>query len=250
MAMASGENPVRLIVFDFDQTISHFHVYKVLAGWQRMPAPFDMKMPPPYSTTEKGQLARVDELSQLPQFKDRGGFGLVALGGTERLEMLRHFFSDMETAGVKVVLCTRGFVGPARKVLHDAGLLAYFSHVYGSVGGRAEDAYDLSIAKKAMAEDLSQFLGNSTNEWGTSKGLTVTLIMRDHGLVMDETIFVDDDEREIATARGVCRTMWVQSGQGITRDNLQDLRRLTGDVGAIQDMNTSARSGVCSCNIQ
>ncbi|CAK0871134.1 unnamed protein product, partial [Prorocentrum cordatum] len=59
---AGASGAVRLIVFDFDQTLSVVHVFKSLAGWGDKQAEKTMQVPRPFASTERGQVRRIREI--------------------------------------------------------------------------------------------------------------------------------------------------------------------------------------------
>jgi hypothetical protein len=68
-SMAQAPKPTRVIVFDFDQTISTHHVFKCLAGYLR---PQDNFIKPPYACSEAGQLRKILELEKAAKNKGKG----------------------------------------------------------------------------------------------------------------------------------------------------------------------------------
>ncbi|CAE8706199.1 unnamed protein product, partial [Polarella glacialis] len=114
--------PVRLAIFDFDCTLSAFHIYNALAGgtegWQ---------LPPPHARTEAGQLALISELDQKPELQQHGGFATAAFGGSARVAQIASLLDQLARAGVECIICSRGLVGPVRKCLDQLRLLHYFS---------------------------------------------------------------------------------------------------------------------------
>ena len=49
----------KVVVFDFDQTISQLHVFKCLAGWEARAL-----FPAPYAASEVGQIRRLLDLGE------------------------------------------------------------------------------------------------------------------------------------------------------------------------------------------
>ncbi|CAJ1423691.1 unnamed protein product [Effrenium voratum] len=120
--------PLRLVVFDFDQTLSAVHVYNSLAGGT------EAGLPGPAACSELGQLSRVLELSHHPQLQQQGGFAAACFGGLARvgrlaamLESLSGAAEQLRDAGVECMICSRGLVGPLQKLLDQLGLLQFFS---------------------------------------------------------------------------------------------------------------------------
>merc|ERR1719491_2703332 len=139
----------KYVFFDFDQTISRCHVFKQLAGWEGQ----RQCVPPPFATTERGQITRIAELNQSVSAsvgwrydeqthlvtKSAGAAGVeswsqAALGGSARVEQLRKLFSNLREKGATLIIITKGFIGAVRKILSDEQLLECFEAVYGNIG--------------------------------------------------------------------------------------------------------------------
>lgn len=86
---------VRLVVFDFDQTLSVVHVFKSLAGWgDKEKGEKILPVPRPYASTERGQVRRIHELDVAAS--RLGNFASAAFGGPVRVEQLRQFLQRLK----------------------------------------------------------------------------------------------------------------------------------------------------------
>lgn len=207
---------VRLIVFDFDQTLSCIHVFKTLAGWSKEGGP--CLVPKPHATTERGQVRRIFELSQIEPFRsEHGGFATVAFGGEARVQQLREMLERMQARDVDLVICTKGLVGTVRKCLQDIGLLGFFSEVYGNIGDNyGVTPYDQDVARaKPSSKELAYVSTPDKAAW-KSKDKLILLLANRAGLSRDQAVLVEDDPEEIRRANLVCRTMFVKEAAGMT----------------------------------
>jgi len=225
---AMDRTKLRLIVFDFDQTISVFHVFKTLAGWGG-----GINIEIPAASTELGQLRLVAELDTHPAFEAQGGFALAMLGGQERVDKLQACFEELRSRGVELLVCTKGLVGPCRRCLTNTGLIDYFEMVYGLTG---EDygfgPHDERLRGSGPPDsEESKLLGTSASAgWNTKAELIMRL--RKSGGILDklpkdlqqeEAMLVEDDIREIQSARGISRTLFVTDASGMTEPDLGEL---------------------------
>lgn len=230
--------PLTFAVFDFDQTLSEAHVYYALAGGDSA-----IHIPPPFARSERGQLARIAELDATPEFSTLGGFAEAAFGGHKRVKDLGTLFEEFRAAGVESVICSRGFVGPIRKCLDQAGLLGYFSHIYANAGDTGVDGtdYDLHVNGQAPSAHDSMYLGSSRNTGWGSKGRLVLRCMHERNLGHDEVIFVDDTGSEISSVDGLCLTLHIQPAKGMAPEHFQHLRSLlpTGRAGCSGNIASS-----------
>lgn len=220
MKAVRGQHPltpasdgVRLIVFDFDQTLSVIHVFKTLAGWSK-----DAQVPKPHATTELGQIRRITELSQLEPYKaEKGGFACLAFGGEARVEQIREMLQRLKARDVNLIICTKGLVGTVRKCLSDLDLLDFFSEVYGNVGNNyGETRYDEEVARsKPTSKEVALLATPEKGAWKSKDKLIFQLASR-AGLSRDQAVLVEDDAEEIRRAAPVSRTLWVREAAGMT----------------------------------
>jgi len=96
-----ADEPIKVVVFDFDQTISVIHFYSELAGFTP-----DMK------------LRCLNEWS-----KERV---IQGFGGEERLNLLECLFKDLKTASVELYILSYGYKEVIIKALERVNLLVYF----------------------------------------------------------------------------------------------------------------------------
>lgn len=215
--------PLRLAVFDFDQTLSCAHVYYALAHGQRVGS---IATPQPFALTERGQLVRLAQLDELPEFRRYGGFALTAFGGPERVATLKMLFQDLHANGVDCIVCSRGMVGPIRRCLFQVGLLECFSNVYANVGGSTHvTPFDRSLPQGAEGGD-ARFLGTSTNAGWGSKAQLIRRLMQERRIPGTDAVFIDDDPNEIRGCLGLCQTIQVAPPEGIQESQLAQLRAL------------------------
>lgn len=198
-----------LVFFDFDQTLSVWHIFYVLSGHTSN----GVSIRPPFARTERGQLARLAELDETPEFKP-GGFALSAFGGEKRVQELRAFLIKLCKKRVECFICTRGLVGPVRWCLDQLGLLDYFSKIYGNIGesyGATE--YDIQVTDSHC--DFQDLLGDPGQTGWQSKQNVVARCLHERGLGYKDAVFVDDQEHEISAMAATCTTVLVESQQGI-----------------------------------
>lgn len=220
---------VRLVVFDFDQTLSVFHVFKSLAGWSSDALPGGLRVKP-FATTELGQVARILELNETEEFRAVGGFSQHSFGGANRVDNIRKLLEDVRGSGAVVVVCTKGLVGAVRKILSDLDLMEHFAQVYGNIGaGYGETPYDRLVADGNPAGDQAkQFLGSQeTAGWGQKASL-IAKLQAHWGLTSEQAVLVEDDPEEIRRAKPVCRTLFVPEAAGITEEHYSSLRDMVG----------------------
>eukprot|EP00439_Symbiodinium_sp_Y106_P065632 s1165_g10.t1 len=202
MWKAGATEPVRFFMFDFDQTLTVFHVFKSLSGWKQEGV--CASIPKPHAMSELGQVARIDELSS-GEFATQGGFPCAAFGGNSRVEEVRRMLQSLQKEDAEMVICTKGFVGPVQFCLHVLGLRSYFTQVYGHIGV----TYGTSPFDKQVIADppalAPQFLGEAWQaEWRSKDQLMVKLLQQ-KGLKSSQGILVEDDPEEVRRANRVCR---------------------------------------------
>lgn len=228
---------VRLIIFDFDQTLSCVHVFKSLAGWaerNRKQEQGLLRVPRPFASTERGQLQRIFELNSVEPFRTEGGFARVAFGGENRVAELRRFLCSLSAGGTEMMICTKGLVGAAKKCLSDLRLLEFFSEVYGNIGGDAYGStdYDKAVAGSEPTAEERGFLGTRESAGWRSKADLITRMLSSRRLGREQVVLVEDDAEEIRKAAPVCRTHFVRDGGGLQGEDLLALRRMVGGEGS------------------
>lgn len=219
-AAAPGK-PVRLVVFDFDQTLTVKHMFKVLAGW-------DETSLSPSASSERGQLRLIREMNEKEPYKSRGGFSHAMFGGSSRIEAIKDMLSLFKERDTEVIVCTKGLVGAVKKCLKDVQLLDLFTEVYGNTGdGYGRTPYDNRVlSSKPDAEELELIDDDEGPDWD-AKGTLIQQLMERMELEPSEVVLIEDDKNEIRLASGVCRTLWVKERAGITQDHVEALCRMT-----------------------
>jgi len=223
--------PLRLLVFDFDQTLSVMHVFKALAGFD------GATIPPPYAKTELGQILRIQELDQQEPFSACGGFALTAFGGEERVAELRKMLVDFKERGLELIICTKGLIGTVQKCLEDVDLRSYFSAVYGNIGDLyGETDYDAAAVPTMGA---MQLVGNKESTGWPSKDTLIRKLMAVRGFKdTSEACLIEDDPEEIDRARGVCRTLFVTPPRGMHSTHFAELQCMVcSDNEATSEIN-------------
>eukprot|EP00397_Hematodinium_sp_SG-2012_P056553 GEMP01069901.1.p1 GENE.GEMP01069901.1~~GEMP01069901.1.p1 ORF type:complete len:347 (+),score=70.34 GEMP01069901.1:41-1081(+) len=204
----------QLIMFDFDLTISTLHMFKALAGWEP-------KGPirPPFAISEVGQTVKAFQLDKTC----KGGFASYSLGGPDRIRHLSAFFSDLRKENCELVVCSKGLVGPIRKVLHDANLLQYFTCVYAFTKTDYGTLEFDDVHVNNPPEEVKQFIGGGEySQFGGKEKLMVHLLEK-RGLPKEAGVLVEDDINEIEKASSSCRTLFVDSSQGMMPAHMHKL---------------------------
>jgi len=222
---------LRLVVFDFDLTLSVFHVSKVLAGVT--PPEGEFRVPPPYAVAELGQLRRLRELDTELEIAAAGGFAALAFGGFERVKAIDSMLRELRTAGVKLYVCTKGLVGPVQLILEDLGLRHHFLGIYGNLGeayGRYE--YDEIVTRGPTAPAERRLLGKPAQGGWLSKDLLVMRLRKQHGIESrDQACLVEDDPEEIERAEWCSRPLYVEPVfHGMGAEHFDWLKRAAGVV--------------------
>lgn len=214
---------IKLVVFDFDLTLSTFNILEANAGWGE----YAKVSPPPFAITELGQMRRMEILSRT-KLRGAGGFALMHFGGHARTEKLRHLFEVLKGRSVDLVICTEGFVGAVKKCLADLGLLHFFTDVYGNVGKPfGETEYDKDLASKEPSLDEQTLLGSpSHTAWKPKAGLVRDLKAK-RGLTRAEVVLVDDDPSEVHHSKDLCHVLWVQDREGMTVEDMEALQDIS-----------------------
>lgn len=198
---------LRLAVFDFDLTLSVEHVYQRLATTAR---------------SESGQLALINELNEGPHFRAHGGFAQAMMGGSGRVSQLSNLLGQLHSSGAECIVCTKGLVGPVRKILDEVGLLRYFSDVYGNTAeayGKA--AYDATANPGADA----RYLAGPQNQLTGSKQQFLRNYMNQRGLGYDDVVFIDDTLEEVTSMQQTCKAIHVLTN-GMGPQTFAEITRL------------------------
>jgi len=210
-----------LIMFDFDLTLSSIHVFKSLAGWYK-----NGPIQAPYALSEIGQTIRSIELDK--HFED--GFAQFALGGHRRIRALRKLFERLRAEHCELLVCSKGLVGPIRKILHDADLLQFMAAIYANVKtDYGSNDFDDSCLQRDIPHNVDSFLASTEGNQGGSyaryggKEKLMALLLRERGLSQKNGILVEDDEVEIEKARKICRTQFIGGENGMTNEHMDEL---------------------------
>ncbi|CAL1128508.1 unnamed protein product, partial [Cladocopium goreaui] len=239
-----ASSSVKHVYFDFDQTISRVHVFKQLAGWEPGVAG-------QHSLSERGQIHRLKLLNDSTQYqyqpnghvvpcpagvKGAASWTAGALGGPDRVEELRVFFSDLKAAGAKLTIITKGNVGACRFLLQEEGLLGFFEKVFGMLGQfYGESEFDQENKQPSELE------GTPDCQLPDMKVNLIQALMSQAGLSTNEAALVEDDAAEIASVKGVCRSVFVSERKGMTAGEMQELRSMVGvQKEAAQAKSTAA----------
>eukprot|EP00435_Cladocopium_sp_Y103_P069234 s444_g32.t6 len=159
-----------------------------------------------------------------------------ALGGPDRVEELRCFFSDLKAAGAKLTIITKGNVGACRFLLQEEGLLGFFEKVFGMLGQfYGESEFDQENKQPSELE------GTPDCQLPDMKVNLIRALMSRAGLSPNEAALVEDDAAEIASVEGVCRSVFVSERKGMTAQEMQELRSMVGvQKEAAQAKSTAA----------
>ena len=166
-------------------------------------------------------------------------FGRVMVAhwaGPDRVEELRGFFSDLKAAGAKLTIITKGNVGACRFLLQEEGLLGFFEKVFGMLGQfYGESEFD---QEKTQPSELE---GTPDCQLPDMKVNLIQALMSQAGLSTNEAALVEDDAAEIASVKGVCRSVFVSERKGMTAREMQELRSMVGvQKEAAQAKSTAA----------
>lgn len=218
LALASS---LKLVFFDFDCTLTVSHVFASLAGISHKSTP--LCVPEPHAKTERGQLAKLVELDTT---WGPGTFALAAFGGQERVQEIRSVLELLWSQGVDCFVCSRGFLGPLRKCLHQVDLLQFFTQTYGRRDVPPSNASDEAMSTSELVGEEEKFMGTAEMELGSSKADIIRRCLQKRGLRCAQAILVDDDLEEIKSVFGTCMTIHVRNSKGMGKPEFQMLQRL------------------------
>ncbi|KAF4711442.1 hypothetical protein FOZ63_021940 [Perkinsus olseni] len=235
----SNKSTLKLAMFDFDQTIAVFNVFTALTEYPRT----QVKVSPPYATNERGQMHRIQQLDEEGGWHydsqtgklvkdsvegdrhEKFSWSIASLGGAARVETLRSFFRTLsEDKHVTLAIITRGNIGCVQLVLHNCGLLKYFTGgVFGNIGDRyGATEFDLSFNNSVS---LSSLEGDEDHASWSRKTDVIRRLMGDK-YEPNEAVFVEDDIKELIAAAKLCRGVYVSERRGMTDDNFQEILSL------------------------
>lgn len=207
---------LKLAVFDFDNTLTVFNVFASIAGSCTTTA---MHVPPPHARTELGQLLRIVELDENPNWGS-GAFAKAAFGSVERLAQLHALLKSLRDADVECIVCSRGMRAVVRRCLKQVGLLDSFTQVFGTRGslqglGPLESLGTFDRSLPAIPADMAEenhLHDHSYESVGKAKREVIQHSLERRGLKFDEAIFIDDNMNELMSVRHICLTMNVAQG--------------------------------------
>eukprot|EP01064_Diplonema_japonicum_P037543 TRINITY_DN8808_c1_g1_i1.p1 TRINITY_DN8808_c1_g1~~TRINITY_DN8808_c1_g1_i1.p1 ORF type:complete len:349 (+),score=37.60 TRINITY_DN8808_c1_g1_i1:65-1111(+) len=171
--------PIKLVMFDFDQTLASIHVY--------------------YLLSEGVGGCETDEeftKEQLKVWRDRYGKEKdldMVYGGTERRTKLAEFLQNLRDKGVILVIVSHGLTNVVAEVVEKGGL-GKFDEI---LGCDAPVSVGCHCVKSAIAKKISE----------------------KYKIPRQECLLVDDDVRNLSDATAVLPTLWVWEREGLTPDH-------------------------------
>lgn len=196
----------RLIVFDFDQTVSVCHVFKTLSGWMSGEN---------LGISELGQMRRLAEIDQdYPE-----GFAIACMGGQERIDQLDKMFATLTANKVELMVCSKGLVGPIRKILTEVNLINHFTQVYANTGvDYGESPYDVNVREKGLVpkKEQDEYMINGAYAMYGGKEFLMQALLEARGLKKEHGLLVEDDKMEIDKALRYCQTLHIDPPTGMT----------------------------------
>jgi phosphoglycolate phosphatase-like HAD superfamily hydrolase len=240
---------LKLVIFDFDCTLTICHIYASLAGNSHCPNAM-ITLPPPHMRTECGQMLR---LLGLDADLGSGAFALRAFGGIERLKEIHHMLQTLRDAKVECIILSRSMVGPIQKCLDQLSLLEFFSCIYGSTGSTLGTTdFDHALSPSSIPQEEHHYLGTPEMETGVAKADRIAQILKARGLGFVQAVFLDDDIAEVNSAKDVCRTIHISGGLGLREAEVSTLQEMfdEGFASELQSCpdSTSAGSSRSSTN--
>lgn len=213
----SSQPAKKVIVFDFDQTLTCNHVFKLLAGWTS-----DPNCPPDLgATTEIGQLKRIQELEAIDPNVITSWFG-----GSERVEGLRNFFGELRQNSCELYVCSKGLIGPVRAALERVQLLEEFTDVHAVVDTYGISPFDQRVLDSGWTpseEGWDKHMNRTENaEWARSKRGKAWLCINLAG--PRPAMLVEDDPEEITKAetKGLA-TCYVEDRRGVGHTEMDEM---------------------------
>jgi len=190
-------------VFDFDQTISIVHMFHILFG-QGCPS-------------EPLQVAAIQDPSKVSTTDDPVAFCEALLGGSARVERLRHVLETLHKSNVELMICTFGHCDAVRELFVTLKMDHLFTRIFGN--GVFKKNTDKNV--NGEREFCKKYPLPPTSKMGVMAALRQEL-----ELSYDQTLFIDDDKNNILMCQGVCRTMYIPKREGLTEEMLQALEDL------------------------
>jgi len=186
LGSAGGIQPtnLKMLVYDFDCTISCDHVFHALSSLDVFVNPTPM--------TQFRRLKKVPDEVVLKWF-----------GGRTRVERLAEHFTRMRDGNRTLCIISHGFHDVVTSALERVGLGSYFdpSYVFGSDSPK-----------------LQMFQGD--------KSKLIKQLMEEKKLESNEVIFIDDDNRNLRSAKSLCALFHLQHRRGLTSKEMLSLEEL------------------------
>eukprot|EP01084_Bolivina_argentea_P183576 316756_1 len=168
-----NNNEVKLIIYDFDQTISKLHLYRELHG------------------------GKLNALSKISDDK------LISIfGGNERITILDKHFKFLTNKYIETAVISFGWTQVIKKSLTRLNLAIYFEKSV--IIGR--DSKEIIIVNK-------------------NKGKVVESLMEKRNLNYNEVLFVDDDLANIQPAAKICKTLHIETRDGMTSEHISMIEK-------------------------
>jgi hypothetical protein len=218
-SLYKDRSSLKLVVFDFDCTLTTFHVFASLAGCAINQGNLKLEVQPPYARSERGQMTRLHALDADATWGP-GGFAIKAFGGPSRLAQLHRLFTELHSHNVECVISSYGMEGSIRQCLKQVNLSQYFSDVVANTGSSmGSTEYDFSLMYSA---DMPR----SQRSQPFNKIEHLRTAMVDKQLNAYQVAFIDDDSSTVGSVQSICRTIHVASGIGIQDREVQLLRSM------------------------
>ncbi|CAD7928854.1 unnamed protein product [Amoebophrya sp. A120] len=213
-----GQVPkTKVIVFDFDQTISQCHVFKCLAGFVTLGR--GNFLDGPYALSERGQIQKCFEADE----EMKGKFYEHCLGGKEQIAEMEKTFKKLRTNGCSLVVCSKGLVAPIRLILEKTKLLPHFDDVYARIDDYTsmQDAreYDLNAMQTKFAPEVETHIDRKDCAKWSSKAEVCLKLANGRPCML-----VEDDRDEIKKGeKAGLDTCFVKDRAGLTATEIGEL---------------------------
>lgn len=190
----AGENDVRLIIFEFDQTLSTMHLFGALVA--SVPSPM---VPEPFASTALGQINRIQELDSIAHCPTTVSFLVeTVFGGIHRIKELKAFLCALRSSGIELVVCPRGMVGAVRHCLKKLGIPDLFAEVYGrSDSYYGSTPYDELVSLEPLTSEYAALLGvqdQTSYTWNSRKDL-IKRLKHEKNLTHQQVLFINNDPK-------------------------------------------------------
>jgi phosphoglycolate phosphatase-like HAD superfamily hydrolase len=213
-SLSDQSGSLKLAVFDFDSTLTSFHVFASLAGCATSPNNQKLEVFPPYARSERGQISRLRALDADAHWGP-GEFALQAFGGPSRVAQLHHMLKELHNRNVECVVLSNGMLGVIRDCLRRVNLSPYFSDVVANTGfSLGSTDYDYSLPFSADAPENGEYRVINKIEH-------LRAWMRDKRLNAHQVVCIDDESHTVGSMQSVCRTIHVASDIGIQEREIQ-----------------------------